>query len=157
MSRPLSIPFKRASNALSTNECFLVLLTITYPPTGETYRVVNNSENIVSRGQTYTAYPFNITLPMATSEEVGVARLEFDNVELILVDMLRAATTPPLVNIEVILASRPDFVEIGILNLALRDVSWDASTVRAQLYNEDILSRKFPRQDYNPNENPGMF
>ncbi len=157
MPRPASAAFSSAANALTTSEAFLALLTIRYPPTGETYRVVNDLHDVVSRGETFTAYPFKLTLPIESGEEIGVADLEIDNVELILINMLRQATTAIRVDIEVILSSDPDQVEISIPDLALRSCDWDSQTIKAKLANEDLLSKGFPPDLYNPQEYQGIF
>lgn len=141
----------------SSNEVFLVALTIRHQPTNTLFRVVNNSENIVSRGEVFTAYPFELTLPVESGEEIGIAQLTIDNIDLTLIDMLRAATVPPRVDIEVLIASRPDIVEISLLDLGMKDVSWDKLAITARLYNEDILSAGYPAQIYEPLEWQGIF
>ena len=56
----------------STDNALLWLLTIT--TSNEIIRLVNNMEDIVSRGNKYTAYPFNISLPV----EDGSKQLSLD-------------------------------------------------------------------------------
>lgn len=157
MPRSLSNAFRVASNRLQTDVAFLILLTIRYSPSKTIYRVTDNTEDIVSRGETYTAYPFALQLPVESGEEIGIAQLTIDNVDLLLVDMLREAEEAPRVDIEVVLSSAVDVVEIAVLDLALRDVQWDASTITAKLFNEDFLSQSFPSDIYNPQEFAGLF
>ena len=157
MPRPLSIAFRRNSNDPQTNVAFFALLTIRYEPTDTTYRVVNNNEDVNSRGKVFTAYGFELSLPIESGEQIGVASLTIDNVDQLLIDMLRAATEAPRIDIEIVLSNSPDYVELSVLDLALRDVSWDATTITAQLYNEDFLSQAYPSFVYNPAEYAGLF
>lgn len=157
MPRALSSYARQQAYALTSGDAWLVLCTISHPPTGTILRVVNNTVDIVSRGQTFTAYPFKITLPHETGEGIGAATLEIDNVDRTLVDMLRAAVIAPTVKIEVILSTYPDQVEIAIPSLALRQVSWDATAIRGTLLSEDLLSSGYPGYIYDPIEWPGIF
>lgn len=157
MPRALSSYARQQAYALTSGDAWLVLCTISHPPTSTTYRVVNNTVDIVSRGQTFTAYPFKITLPQETGEGVGSATLQIDNVGLELIDMLRSAVVAPTVTIEVVLSSNMDQVEISIPSLALRQVTWDANTIRGTLLSEDLLSSAWPGYIYDPIEWPGLF
>ena len=157
MPRALSSYAHQQAYALTSGDAWLVLCTITHPPTGTTLRVVNNTVDITSRGQVFTAYPFKITLPHETGEGIGSATLQIDNVDLALVDMLRSAVIAPTVKIEVVLSTYPDQVEIAIPSLALRQVTWDATSIRGTLLSEDLLSAAFPGYIYDPIEWPGLF
>jgi hypothetical protein len=157
MPRALTNFARQNMYASTTDEAFLILATIRHEPTSTILRVVNNTENIVSRGNTFEAYPFSLILPAESGEGIGAATFEIDNVDLTLVDMLRAAIEAPRVDIEVILASVPNEIEIGIYDLAMREVTWDATTITGKLLNEDILSAAFPSFGYTPKEWQGLF
>ena len=157
MTRAMSNFARENMLSTSSDEAFLVLVTIRHAATGTLLRAVNNTEQIISRGDTFEPYPFSFILPQETGEGIGVATFEIDNVDLVLIDMLRSAVTAPRVDIEIILGSLPDVVEIGIYDLALREVSWDASVIRGKLLNEDLLSTGFPSYSYVPTEWQGIF
>lgn len=157
MPRALSTHFRKEMNNPNAQDPFLVLLTVRYAPTKTVFRAVNNNENITSRGNVYSAYPFQLALPTESGEEIGRATITIDNTDLALVDMLREATEAPRIDLEVICASQPDQVEIGILDLALRNVRWDANQISGELLTDDFLSQTFPGDIYSPLEWQGLF
>ena len=87
---------------------FLMLITVTHPSFGSTIRFVQNTEDIVSRGNTFLAFPVKITLSNDDGEREREVSIVFDNVSLALVEGLRSIHTPPDVTIEMILANDPD-------------------------------------------------
>ena len=131
MPRSLSAAAVSSLNTPQTGEVWLVLLTISNASM-TTIRVVNNTEDIVSRGNTYQAFPFEMELPGEDPDSPSSARLRIDNVDKRIVEAVRSISTPPEVTIEVILASQPDTVEISYANLTLRSVEYDVDSVRGE-------------------------
>lgn len=138
MARTLSATAVAAMMDETTDEVFLPLVTISHADLAQPIRVVANNENIISRGNTYVGYPFDLELPGQADDSPGEARLRIDNVDKQIVEAIRLITGPPSVLIEVILASAPDTVEIAIGSMTLRDVSYDAATVEGVLRFEDV-------------------
>lgn len=155
MPRSLSAAAIAALTAPQTGEVWLVLLTISNASM-TTIRVVNNTEDIVSRGNTYQAFPFEIELPGEDPDSPSSARLRIDNVDKRIVEAVRSISTPPEVTIEVILASQPDTVEISYANLTLRSVEYDVDSVRGELVFESIFSEPVTLT-ITPNRFPGLF
>jgi hypothetical protein len=153
----LSIAARQAVNAQETNEVFLLLLTLDHEDLAEPIRVVNNTEDIVSRGMTFVAYPFEIALPDEDPESVARVTLRIDNVDREIVRSLRALQAPLSVSLEVVLASSPDVVEAGPFNLTLVAAEYDALTITGELAFEDVLNEPFPGHSYVPSEYPGLF
>lgn len=122
------------------DDAFLVLLTVTVPDLSDTAYIVNNLEDVVSRGNTYLAYPFSITLPSELEDEQPRVEIVIDNVDRRITEFIRAQLEPPLFKIEVVLASSPDTVERTVDYLTLSDVEYDAATVKATLTPADLLS-----------------
>lgn len=155
MARTLSAAALASMHAQETGEVWLVLLTITNPGI-TTIRVVNNTENIVSRGNTFIGFPFEIELPGQDPDSPSSARLRIDNVDKQIVEAVRSISTPPLVTIEVVLASQPDTVEIAYSNLTMRSVEYDVDSVRGELTFESIFSEPVTLT-MTPNRFPGLF
>ena len=155
--RLLSPQARTAMLALTTPEAFLVLVTIRHAPTDEVFRVVANTAPIVSRGETFLPYAFRFALPTESGEEIGQASFEIDNVDLLLIDMLRRASVPAEFMIEIVLASAPDQVELSVSDLLLREVEWNAQTISGKLMHDDILNQRFPRDVFDPLQYPGLF
>jgi len=143
--------------AAETAEVWLKLLTITHPSLAQPIRVVNDTQDLVSRGETHVAYPFEIDLPMQSAEEMAEVQLSIDNVDRAIGDALGAMDGPATVSIEVVLASSPDVVEAGPFVMIMRDVEVTAAVVTATLAFEDILSEPFPAETFSPARYPGVF
>ncbi len=157
MTRTLSMAARQAVNAQETNEVFLLLLTLDHEDLAEPIRVVNNTEDVTSRGMTFVAYPFEIALPDEDPESVARVSLRIDNVDREIVRNLRAIQAPLSVALEVVMASSPDTVEAGPFNMTLVAAEYDALTVTGELAFEDVLNEPFPGQSYVPSEYPGLF
>lgn len=133
-----------------------MLLTISHSSLATPLRFVNNNENIVSRGNTYTAFPFEIDLPNDDPDQPPKAQLRIDNVDRSIVQTIRTITSPPTVTIEVILASAPNTVEVSFTNLTLRNVSYDESEVTGELVFDAIYTEPVS-VTMTPSRFPGMF
>lgn len=157
MPRTLSSLAKQALFAQETGEVFLALLTISHPELLQPLRFVNNTQAIVSRGQNYTAWPFEIVLPGDQEAKPPVMTLKIDNVDREIVKTIRALTTPPTITLEIILASQPDTVEASFTGFTLRNTNYDALVVEGELRLEETISEPFPAGTFNPNTTPGLF
>lgn len=125
----------------TTPEAFFILLTFTSPVSATTvFRVVNNNEDVVSRGNTFTAYPFSINLPSDIEGEARRASITIDNVSREITRYVRQSLEPPTVKIELVLSSTPNTVEKTIDFLRMVEVSYDAMTVTATLEPFDIMN-----------------
>lgn len=143
--------------AQESNDPFLMLVTISHPGYPETYRLVNNSEDVVSNGETFMAFPFKIILPADDGETERKASLELDNVALTLIPILRTVTNPLDCKIEMVLASSPDTIEISIEDLKLRGITYDEKRVRAEIAMDNFLNTEMTSEKYNPTNYPGLF
>lgn len=157
LSRTLSQAARQAINAQETEQVFLLLLTIDHDDLAEPIRVVNNTQDITSRGDPYVAYPFEIALPGEDPESVARVTLRIDNVDRQIVQSLRQVQAPLAVALEVVLASSPDTVEAGPFNMTLVAAEYDALVVTGELAFEDVLNEPFPGHSYIPSEYPGLF
>lgn len=157
MARTLSGPAVRAVMAQDTAEVFLLLLTIAHATLADDIRLVCNTVDIVSRGQTYIGLPFEITLPSEQEDRVPQMRLRVDNVNREIVQAVRTMTSPATVTVEVILASSLDTVEASFAGFTLRAVTYDALVVEGTLALEDVLSEPYPEGTFTPNLFPAIF
>lgn len=139
----------------TTNEAFLWLLTIT--SADETLRVVNNMEDITSRGNLFTAYPFDISLPVEDGSKQLSLTLTIDNVDQVLIKALRGFLEPPTMMLELVLSSDVDTVEKKIDFLRLANVEYDQLQIRGQLQPNNVLANAFPASNYDPAQFPGLF
>lgn len=154
---PVTDAFRRAAFDPETGEVFLVLLTIDHPDIHPPIRVVNNTENIPSRGNEFIAFPFDLQIPDSREDAPPRARLTIDNVSREIALAIRQVTTPPSVLMEIIRAADPDIVEASFPGFVLRDVRWDALQVSGELAVEDLAREPFPAGTFTPGQFPGLF
>ena len=155
--RLLSATARAAISAQETGEVFLILITIAHAELTPTLYFVNNMENIVSRGNTYLGWPFQLALPEEREDTVPTVQLRIDNVDRRIMEGIRMLSDAPTVSLEVILASEPDTVEAGPFAFSLRGVEYDALIIQGTLSPEDILNEPAVAFTFSPRFFPGLF
>lgn len=153
----LSTAALQSTQDVSSGEVWLVLLTISHASLGTPIRVVRNTVDIVSNGETFTAYPFEISLPEDVDGQIPQVSLSISNVDKMLMDTLRSIITPLDVTVQVVLASSPDVIELSVTDFKLREVQYDATNINGTLLMEDVLNIRIPADIMNPGQYPGLF
>lgn len=156
MSRPLSANAVSAILAENTGEVFLVIVTITHASLATPLRFVNNNEDITSSGNVFTAFPFEVNLPQEQESQEYRAQLRIDNIDRQVSDAIRALPTTPSVNLEVVLASSPDTVELSF-DFSVESVEISDTTVTAELVDADLTREPYPGDVFNPVDFPALF
>lgn len=156
MSNLLSSQLLGEMFASESTDPFLLLVTITHPTFTPIY-LVNNTEDIISNGVTFTPFPMTITLPPDDGESAREVAIEFDNVSLELIDELRSVTTPVDVKLEMVLASNPDTLQYTIEDLKMRSVSYNKSRISAKLFMDSFLNVELSSERYTPTTYRGLF
>jgi hypothetical protein len=155
----LSAPAAAAVLAPETGKVFLHLLTIEAEG-GAALRFADNTENVVSRGETFTAAGFAIVLPEQTSDTPRPCRLAIDNTDLAIFQAVKEAagkSAAITASICVVMADTPDVYERGPLRYRLRNVRADKSTIEGEVHDFYLADRKFPEGTYSPYDFEGMF
>lgn len=132
------------SFATETGNVWLILLEVNHTSLGTPHYLVNDTLEIESGGITYTPYPFEIILSDDDGERLPEVSLTIDNVHRDLVEIVRTMLEPPEITVKLVLSSDPDTVELTLSNLVLRNVDWDAYTLKGILYSDDILNQRYP-------------
>ena len=153
----ISEDFRRAAYAENTDEVFIVLLTIEHDDLVAPIRVSSDAVDTPSRNQTFTAYPFEVTLPDAREGALPRAFLRIDNVDRQIVEAIRAISEAVTVTIEIVLASDPDFVEVCYPGFRLRKVAWDAFVIEGELTLRHKADEPYPANRFTPSAYPGLF
>lgn len=157
MSRDLTTTTRQAFYSQETGEAFLILLTFEESSLPEPIRVVNNPTDIVSGGDIYQAFPFEITLPDEGEDRAPTARLRIDNVDRSIVQAVRNAVDPIIVTMEIIRADDPDTIEVSFPDFELREVTYDALIVEGRLLLKSLRRRQYPADTFSPSGFPGLF
>lgn len=156
-SSSFSNAFKLAVLQQNTAEVILWLLTIEHPESGTTHRLVNNLDNVTSRGNVYQAFPFQFVLPDDDGNTLPEISIAVQDVSRELIDTLRQYANGLQITAEIILASAPDNVEFAITDLVVRNVQYGAQSVSLTAQVEDLLNQRFPADSFLPRSFAGMF
>lgn len=140
-----------------TGEVFLLLLTFDHKSFPSPIRLVNNLEDIRSRGDLYQAFPLELTLPPDDGDTLPTVQITCQNASLELIDEIRSVQGPMSVRIELIMASTPDWVEASIEDLRVASVQYDKSAIQMTCTVDDLLNTSFPKERYLPSNFPGLF
>lgn len=149
MSRTLSAAAVAQLTRQHSSESYLPLVTISDPAI-TTLRVVYNTVNIVSRGNTFEACGFEFTFPADISQERRPARIRFPNVDRMLIPQIRTLASPLKMVVELITASAPNTVEIGPLEFRMSVVDWDDEWINATLAFKTGVGSQYPNKRFDP-------
>lgn len=157
MSRNTSVAFRSAVYAPETGEAPLILLTIGHSTLTNPLRFTSDAVDTVSRGNTYITFPFQIEFPQDTDEEFPRARIRIDNVSQEIIGTIRSISDPPVVTMEVVLASSPDTVEASWSDFEMEHVSYDAMQITGRLTIEHFAHQAYPGGRFTPGDYPALF
>lgn len=138
-----------------SDDPFLTLVTLTHP--NFTIHLANNSSDVVSNGATFTAFPMKVTFPVDDGESARTFGIEFDNVSLDLIEQLRSVTGDIGVQIDAVLASMPDVLQISNTDLFIGSISYTATTITASIILDNFLAVGMTGERYLPANFPGVF
>jgi hypothetical protein len=157
MVAPLSPEARAAAYAGITEEAFLVLLEIDHPLLAQPIRVVNDMVDILSNGDLYQAFPFDIRLPTEVTSRNAQATLIISAVDQQIINAIRSIDSPPTVIASVILASDPDTVDRGPFEMTVSSVTADAAQVTMTLIYDQIFYNRCPSATFSSADFPGLF
>lgn len=143
--------------AQDTGNGLLVLLTIDHDDLAQPIRVVNNQVDVSSRGDLFTAFPFDIVLPEDEPDVAQVARLILDNISREITQAIRTISSAATVLVEVVQLKDPEAVEIAYPSLNLRNVRWDSTRVTGDLMSDDLHLEPCPGHHFSPTDFPGIL
>lgn len=156
MARSLSSAARQALFSQQTGEAIIILLTLSEASLPAPIRVCTAGEDIVSNGETYQAFPFEITMPDDTDEAPPTVRLTIDAVDRRIIEAVRAAEGAIAVQMQIVFSSNLDQVEVMPGEFKLTEVEYSALSVEGTLSFEDILSEPYPADTFTPAKFPGM-
>lgn len=136
----------------------LALLKIDHPDLSAPVRIVNDTRDLVTLGDTYIALPFEVKLPNDVSKEMPRAQLRMDNVGRELTAELERLSPGSSLQATLILVHRstPGVVDYEFTS-ALSGVRTDMGTVTAVMGPDDLMRRPAVAKRYDPLTAPGLF
>lgn len=165
--RTLSLNFRKAIFSEQTGDVAIILLTISHPLLVTPERVSSDPTKRISidpliygtrsRGNDYLFLPISGILPDDKEDSPPQARLVIENISRDLIGLLRSTTIPATVDMEIVLASAPDFVEIVLPELDLISADYDMQSVTLGLSINALQNEPFPGDAITPSNFPGLF
>lgn len=157
MRSTLSQNMLEAMNGQSTGEVILPLVKLTQSGWDSSICIVPNNESINHDGDEYLPLSFQINLPDEEVEGVPVLDWQADNVDRRLVEAMRTVNGAVQARIVWVLASSPEHIEVGPLEVEMRAAQYDAYTIKGKLGVEPILESQFGKLVMNPKNSPALF
>ncbi len=140
-----------------SGQAFLTLVTLSHPTWAESVRLVNNSSDVISRGQVFIAFPFTIVLPPDDGESTREAQLVLDNTTLEIITRLRAVTDEVGVKLEMVLSNLPNDIQMSIEDLVIRNITYNVNKITARLTMDNFLQTELTSEKYTPSRFYGIF
>ncbi|MCB1710936.1 MAG: DUF1833 family protein [Candidatus Riesia sp.] len=157
---------KNFSNALKANliisssdDDALYLLTISNVLFSDPIRLVNDSCDIVSNGETYVSCQFRMILPNETDKQASTASIEIDNISRSVtrfLEQLQAGGHNTQAFIQVITRSTPNIVEYQSL-FDMSGIQVTKYKITAQLTYQSVLNKRACKRVYDKRTSPGLF
>lgn len=159
MPRNLSQAGRRNVLATSADEPLLAMVEITHADLGDTpIRVINDTQPLVSRGQTFLACPFDVTLPDDVDGQIPQARLEVDNVGRELTQWLEVSRggQGARCRLMFVLRSDPDVYEVD-LTMDLTGLKITNLRASGVLGFKHTLGQRSVAKTFTPATAPGLW
>lgn len=151
---PLALQSVQASE---TGEVWLPLVKLSHPSWPDDERIVPNWQAVTHLGEVYEPHALEIALPDEEPDGIPVIAFAADNVDRRLSTKLRAASGTVTASIVWVMASAPDVIERGPIEVELRGTEYSATEVTGSLSVEPILERSFGHMVMSPSKAPGLF
>lgn len=155
MPRAFSSVFNEYCNSPEFAKAILWLMTIEHEDGIKRY--VRGWEDVESNERVFEKSAFNINLPAEGEDTPPVIQLQFDAVDNEIATILRSNNIPPIVYLELALASSPDVIEVGPMEFEVRKYSKAGTTFSVELGYEPTLNTKIPCDVFNPSLFPSLF
>lgn len=150
--------FRRALGAVSSADVAVVLLEISHVAMPTPARVVRDTQDLVSGGNTFVAAGFDFTLPDDRGSQAPRAEIVIDNVGRELMAWVEASQggRGAEVRVMVVLRATPDVIEVDY-GLSLESLKVDQSKVVGELGFGNLLDLPAVAVRYDPSTAPGLF
>jgi hypothetical protein len=162
----LSVDGRKAVFAQQTDEVFVLLMTITAPTLTDPIRISTDPtvllplagvRGTVSNGEEYIYLPVSISLPVQDDTGIARAKVSIDNVGRDIVAAVRSAGATLSVDMQIVLASAPDVIEMEIVDFRLERVKYDALTITGELSVEYFDLEPYSKGEFTPSKWAGIF
>jgi hypothetical protein len=101
--------------------------------------------------------PIGITLPDETAGQSPRCVLTLYDVAGYLTPLIREINGPPLVKLQLVMASNPTVVEITFTDFFLTNITYTRDSIQAELNMINLDREPFPQHKFTPAYFPGLF
>ena len=112
---------------------------------------------VTSRGNDYIFVPIQISLPQEEESQIPRASIIINDVTRYATPIIRGLTSPPRVDLEMVLSKTPNTVEASFNNFYITSFTYNADTISAELTLIDYDREPFPCHSFSPIYFPGLF
>lgn len=150
--------WQQQTNATGGEQGAVILLEICHPMLEAPVRIIGDTQDLVSNGNTYTACAFQLTLPDDVDQRYPRAQLSIDNIGEELTQWLEASGggDGATCRIMQVLREDPNHLEADI-TLDMTSLHLDHLVVTADLGFEDVLDLPAVAVAYRPEITPELF
>jgi len=160
MPRSLSPSGIASIQSQETGDVWVAIIELDHPTFAQTIRLVNNDESVMYGGHPYSPFPFELSLPNDVDGELPVLDWAASNVSRELVPEFRAAAASAgyiQARVAWLRANDPTTLEVGWLDLEIRNIPYDTTTLRGTMSVEPLLDQQFGHKKFDPILAPGLF
>jgi hypothetical protein len=101
--------------------------------------------------------PMGLTLPDETAGQSPKCTITLFDVAGYLTPLIREISDPPLIKIQLVLASNPINVEITFTDFYMTNISYTRESIQAELNIINLDREPFPQHKFTPAYFPGLF
>lgn len=135
-----------------------LLVTITAAGMADPIRITDCPDGVTSRGEDYLFFPLNFAFPGAgVDEPEREPRMELANVDGRIAEAVRAATSVPIITVEMVRLEEPDVVEVAVRDAEARNVQVEGAKVTMNLRGRNIARELACSKRYVAARTPGLF
>jgi hypothetical protein len=155
----LTAAFKKALLPPESDEVGISLLDIEHVSFGQIYRICDNNQDIVSNGNTYTAYAFDIAFCDEIEGEVPSHNVVLDNTDPSIFQAIRSADARSRIKVtqRFVIASAPNTNQLKRpVVYRIADIEVDENAIVGSLILAVISNEQVPRYKYDDAHFPGL-
>jgi hypothetical protein len=156
MPRTVTTAFWEALSFSASDEDFVVLATISHQSISPPIRVVSDTVDLVSNGETFVGFPFEFVLP-ADTDSPPKGKIRIQNADKRIGTVVLALDTAVDMQLDVVLRSDPNTLQVSYRNLKLRNITGDAMAIEGEIGVQDYSTVPWPRVKATRALLPGLF
>lgn len=156
MPRSFSAALQEVINAQYSSVAMLVLVEIRHQDLGAPIRLANNTEDVISNGDTFIGFPFEIELP---GDEDGPPRgsLTVQNVDRRIGQAIIDLQTPPRLRLMVVLSTDLDTPFLDFKHFYFRNIRGNASQLSGDIDSWDMPTEPWPARRADKARCPALY